>query len=195
MAVGFYFDSTRCHGCRTCQIACKDKNRLDVGVLFRNVKTYSVGSYPNAKVHHFSASCNHCEEAACVAACPAGAMYKAEDGTVLHDPELCLNCGACAAACPYGAPKQAGKVNSKGNPVFSKCDGCYAIRQAGGVPACVEACLGRALDFGDVEELKAKYGSDLVTSVPVCPDGGTKPNLLIKTKEATLSEDFKEMIV
>ncbi len=28
---GFYFDQTVCAGCHTCQIACKDKNRLDIG--------------------------------------------------------------------------------------------------------------------------------------------------------------------
>ncbi len=36
--LGFYFDATMCTGCRTCQVACKDKNRLDVGTLFREVK-------------------------------------------------------------------------------------------------------------------------------------------------------------
>ncbi|MDP4128349.1 MAG: 4Fe-4S binding protein, partial [Bacillota bacterium] len=31
MTLGFYFDMEKCIGCRTCQIACKDKNNLDVG--------------------------------------------------------------------------------------------------------------------------------------------------------------------
>ena len=34
MALGFYFDMTRCIGCRACQVACKDKNRLDVGTIY-----------------------------------------------------------------------------------------------------------------------------------------------------------------
>ena len=28
--IGFYYDQTRCAGCKTCQVACKDKNRLGV---------------------------------------------------------------------------------------------------------------------------------------------------------------------
>ena len=193
--LGFYFDATRCHGCRTCQIACKDKNRLDVGTLFRNVKSYSVGTYPNVKVFHFSASCNHCTNPACVAGCPTKAMYVAEDGTVLHDDALCIGCGNCVNTCPYGVPTLTDKVNEAGYTVAGKCDGCYAIRQAGGQPACVASCLARALDFGDLDELKAKYGADLVSAIPVCPDGGTGAHLLIKTKEAALSADAKEMVI
>ena len=32
---GFYLDSVICTGCKACQIACKDKNDLKVGELFR----------------------------------------------------------------------------------------------------------------------------------------------------------------
>ena len=56
MALGFYFDANKCIGCRTCQIACKDKNNLEVGVLFRQVRTFETGSYPDAKMYHFSRS-------------------------------------------------------------------------------------------------------------------------------------------
>ena len=34
---GFYFNQQACIGCRTCQVACKDKNDLEVGYLFRRV--------------------------------------------------------------------------------------------------------------------------------------------------------------
>ena len=33
MALGFYFDMTRCVGCRACQVACKDRNNLDIGQI------------------------------------------------------------------------------------------------------------------------------------------------------------------
>ena len=49
MAFGFYFDMTRCIGCRACQVACKDKNRLGVGTLYRGVKSYTVGTFPDGK--------------------------------------------------------------------------------------------------------------------------------------------------
>ena len=82
MALGFYFDMTRCIGCRACQVACKDKNNLGVGVVLRNAQTYEVGTFPTVKMYNLSNTCNHCENPACVAACPTKAMHKAEDGTV-----------------------------------------------------------------------------------------------------------------
>ena len=85
MAFGFYFDMTRCIGCRACQVACKDKNRLEVGTLYRNVKSYTVGTFPNVKSYSYSGSCNHCENPICLANCPTGAISKAEDGTVVQD--------------------------------------------------------------------------------------------------------------
>lgn len=188
--LGFYFDSTRCTGCRTCQIACKDKNRLDVGTLFRKVTSYSVGTYPNVKVFHFSSTCNHCENPACVANCPTGAMYKSEEGVVLHDDDICIGCETCVNSCPYQVP-----VLLPDQQIAGKCDSCYAIRKAGGNPACVDACLARALDFGDLEELTARHEGDLVSEIPVWPDGGTGPNIRIKPKEPALSSDAKVMII
>ena len=82
MALGFYFDMTRCVGCRACQVACKDRNNLDIGLLFRYAKTYETGSFPDVGMYNYSGSCNHCEHPACITVCPTGAMYKAEDGTL-----------------------------------------------------------------------------------------------------------------
>ena len=51
MALGFYFDMTRCIGCRACQVACKDKNRLDVGTIYRTADSYEVGTFPKVKMY------------------------------------------------------------------------------------------------------------------------------------------------
>ena len=189
MALGFYFDMTRCVGCRACQIACKDKNRLDVGTILRTAKTYSVGKFPAVKTYSYSASCNHCENPACVANCPVGAMYKAEDGTVLHDKELCIGCQTCVNVCPYQAPQFIAAENK-----VTKCDACAYLRAKGMNPACVDACPSRALDFGDLDELRAKYGDDLVSDLPILPDSSvTGANILIKVKECASSGESKEL--
>ena len=57
---GFYFDQKACAGCHTCQIACKDKNRLEVGELLRKVRTYETGEFPNVGIYHMAESCAHC---------------------------------------------------------------------------------------------------------------------------------------
>lgn len=188
MAIGFYFDQTRCTGCRACQVACKDKNRNEVGVIFRNAHTYSVGTFPEVSCYSYSASCNHCETPACWAACPSGAIAKLDDGTVWINQELCTGEQLCVEACPYGIPQilPDGKAG--------KCDGCYAIRQAGGQPACVAACPNRALDFGEIDELEAKYGSDLVSEIAILPAASeTNPNVRIKAKPAASESNFVEV--
>ena len=189
MSSGFYFDMTRCTGCRACQVACKDKNRLNVGLLFRYVRTYETGSFPNVGMYNYAGTCNHCENPACASACPVGAMYKAEDGTVIHDDDMCIGCRACMNVCPYGVPQY-----DEARSIVRKCDACASLRAKGQNPACVDACPGRALDFGDKDELIAKYGAELVTDLPILPDSGkTLSNTLIKAKACAFEEDYREL--
>lgn len=188
MAIGYYFDMTRCTGCRACQVACKDKNRLDVGTIYRHAATFSVGEFPKVSAYSYSATCNHCAAPACAAACPTGAIETRKDGAVVINREKCSGDGSCTKACPYGIPQilPDGKAG--------KCDSCYMIREAGGLPACVAACPNRALDFGDVEELTKKYGPDCVKEIAILPSAETtKPNTLIKAKEAASDPAFVEV--
>ena len=93
--LGFYYNMNTCVACGACQLACKDAHKLKAGEFFRRVDMMKEGPY--------SGTCNHCEDAACVNACPTGAMYKAEDGTTRHDDGKCIGCGACAATCKNGS--------------------------------------------------------------------------------------------
>ena len=128
---GYYFDQKACIGCRTCQIACKDKNDLEVGILFRKVLSFEVGAYPETGIYHYSGSCNHCENPACVEVCPNQAMYiDEEDGTVQHDDSKCIGCEYCVKACPYGHPQYIADLR-----IVHKCDGCIGLRSAGERPA------------------------------------------------------------
>lgn len=185
----FYFDGTRCTGCKTCEMACKDFKDLSVGFAYRKVYEVTAGetvrdengcisttcvSYP------FSMSCNHCDDPACVHVCPTTAMHKdPETGLVSVDVAKCIGCGYCHMACPYNAPKV---DREKGHSV--KCDGCADRVAAGEKPVCVEACPARALDFGTVEEM-SKLGR--VADVAPLPDPSyTNPNLFIKPSEDAL---------
>lgn len=187
---GFYFDASKCTGCKTCMVACKDKNNLPVGMNFRRVTEFSGGNWrqdratgawhQDAFAYYLSISCNECSDPACVKVCPTKAHFKrAEDGLVLIDPKKCIGCGACLAACPYGAPQLDREARK-----MRKCDTCLDRREKGLNPVCVDACPQRALDFGPIDELRKKYG-DCAAIAPLPDVSVTKPNLVIHpTKSA-----------
>ena len=178
----FYFNANKCTGCKTCQVACKETYKLPTENLWRRVYNYVSGSWeidettgkyvPNGVSGYFvSMACNHCANPACVENCPVGAMQKdPETGIVWVDQDLCIGCKTCVNVCPYGAPSF---LEEK--LVSSKCDMCRAEVDAGGRPVCVKACPMRALDWGDRDELVAKYGEGTieVEPLPVNTTGAT----------------------
>lgn len=76
-----------------------------------------------------------------------------------------------------------------------KCDSCKALRDGGLNPVCVDACMMRALDFGEVDDLVAKYGTDLVSELPALGTAETNPNIRIKAKEPASETSFKEVVL
>jgi anaerobic dimethyl sulfoxide reductase subunit B (iron-sulfur subunit) len=186
----FYVNLTACTGCKACQVACKDKWDLPVGVSWRRVAEYVGGNWvqqgntyrQNVFAYYVSVACNHCAKPTCMEVCPAQAITKREDGLVLIDADKCIGCRYCAWACPYGAP-QFNEALGK----MTKCNFCYDYQDAGQVPSCVAACPSRALDFGELSDLQAKYGT--LNAVEPLPDPSiTQPALVLMAhKDAQLS--------
>lgn len=185
---GFYYDNTRCTGCKTCVMACKDYYDSSIPVAYRKVfdveggtwKEEANGAYStDAFMYHISLACNHCDDPACVKMCPTTAMHKdASDGIVKVDATKCIGCGYCVMACPYDAPKV---DRDLGHAV--KCEGCWERLEAGELPVCVTSCPLRALDAGDIDELKQKYQG--VQQIHPMPDASiTEPNIVIKASQA-----------
>jgi len=159
MQLGFYVDQTRCTGCCTCVVACKDWHDVPAGpASWIRVITTEKGAYPDLFVAFLPTACYHCAEPTCIPACPVDAINKREvDGIVVVDREACQgkdNCDMCLQACPYDAPQFGAEENAK----MQKCDLCFDRLEEGKKPICVEACPTRALDAGLMEELRAKYG-------------------------------------
>lgn len=180
---GFFVDTSKCTGCKTCQISCKDEKDLDIGPKFRRIYEYNGGEWvksgnnwqQNVFNYYISLSCNHCANPACTQACPTGAMHKRqEDGLVVVNQSVCIGCRNCESACPYGAPQF--DFTKK---VMSKCDGCYARVERGLKPVCVESCPQRALDFDQLSILYEKYGEGSQIA-PLPSPHYTNPSLIIK---------------
>ncbi|MCL2529822.1 MAG: 4Fe-4S dicluster domain-containing protein [Coriobacteriia bacterium] len=185
--LGFFFDNSRCTGCKTCEMSCKDYKDLSESILFRKVYDFEGGSWTaddagglstTTFVYHVSAACNHCVSPACQAHCPADAIIKDEDNGLVHiDEEACISCGDCVEACPFDVPRM--------DPITDlavKCDGCIARIQDGKKPICVQACPLRALEMDDIEALRAEHGD--LWQIPPLPVASTGPCLSIKPSPA-----------
>lgn len=194
----FYLDGTRCTGCKTCVIACKDKYDLGPGISPRKVYECTGGETLRDDAgcfsttcfnYYISIACNHCTDPVCVQVCPTMAMRKDEGtGLVTVDAKRCIGCGYCHLSCPYNAPKV---DRSKGRSV--KCDGCKDRVAVGEKPACVLACPARALAFGPVSEMSDR--GERARIAPLPDPLATVPNLFIKASRDARPSGSKEVAI
>ncbi|MGH2914635.1 MAG: 4Fe-4S dicluster domain-containing protein [Solirubrobacteraceae bacterium] len=95
--------------------------------------------------------CKHCTEAACLDVCPTGAIFRTEFGTVVVQEDVCNGCGYCVPACPYGVLDK----RERDGRVY-KCTLCYDRLGVGQEPACAKACPTDSIQFGELDELRAR---------------------------------------
>src|SRR5690349_12450928 len=95
--------------------------------------------------------CKHCTHAGCLDVCPTGALFRTEFGTVVVQPDVCNGCGYCVSACPYGVID----IRKDDGRAF-KCTLCYDRLKEGQKPACAQACPTESIQFGELDELRAR---------------------------------------
>ncbi|WP_153447111.1 formate dehydrogenase FDH3 subunit beta [Vibrio algicola] len=166
----FLCDSKRCIECNGCVTACKNENddALEWGIQRRRVVTINDGEVGEASI---SVACMHCDDAPCMAVCPADCFHRTEDNIVLHNKDLCIGCGYCLFACPFGAPQfiQHGAFAERGK--MDKCTFCaggpeteagseeerkkYGANRIaeGKLPMCASLCSTKALMAGPAEQI------------------------------------------
>jgi len=175
-------DLRKCIGCMTCTTACKAEFGVPLGVWRTWVKVSDKGKYPTTKRVFLPRLCNHCDYPICVRNCPTQATYKHKDGFVLQRYNRCIGCRTCVVACPYNArhllPHK--RTDSKlPNSVVDKCTFCIHRVKRGLLTACVQACVGGARIFGDLNDPSSEVAKLVATErVSVLkPQLGTSPSV------------------
>ncbi len=162
-------DLAICNGCHNCQIACKDehcandwspiaKPQPDTGQFWNKVVEMERGSVPKVQVTYHHSICQHCEDAPCMKACNAGAIYRRADGIVIIDPNKCKGNQLCLEACPY---ENVIYFNDDLN-IAQKCTFCAHLIDRGWTETrCSDACPTGAFTFGDDTDpaIKAKVAA------------------------------------
>lgn len=160
-------DTSKCMGCRGCQVACKQWNDR------QGLKTENAGGYENppdlspqtwtrikftereaeGKVRwlFLQQRCLACGEASCINVCPTNAI-KRYGVAVVVDQTWCIGCGYCRAACPFDIPRL-GEGAEKST--MHKCSYCTDRISNGLPPACTKTCPAGALAYGERKDIIA----------------------------------------
>jgi formate dehydrogenase iron-sulfur subunit len=153
MSKALLYDATVCIGCKQCEQACAEKNKLryDDSVAADERQSDHKYTVVLTKGDKFMRRlCMNCQEPACASVCPVGALRKTELGPVTYDENKCMGCRYCMVACPFGVPKyEWGKVL----PKVQKCTMCADRVAAGKQTACADICPTGATKFGERDEL------------------------------------------
>jgi formate dehydrogenase iron-sulfur subunit len=174
--VGFFTDTSVCIGCKACEVACKEWNLIPEDGLSWTGESYDNTSALGASTWRHVAFieqpkplkldddtpeplrwlmesdvCKHCTHAACLDVCPTGSLFRTEFGTVVVQEDICNGCGYCVPACPFGVIDR----RERDGRVF-KCTLCYDRLKGGHEPACAKACPTQSIQFGNVDELRAR---------------------------------------
>jgi formate dehydrogenase iron-sulfur subunit len=175
--MGFFTDTSVCIGCKACEVACKEWNRVpEDGLVFtgmsydntqglgadtwrhvafieqhKPVAQQVAGTRNELRWLMSSDVCKHCTHAACLDVCPTGSLFRTEFGTVVVQEDVCNGCGYCIPACPYGVIDQ-----RKDDGRVWKCTLCYDRLTVGLEPACAKACPTDSIQFGPLDELRER---------------------------------------
>ena len=160
-------DTSKCIGCKACQVACMEWNDLrdDIGTnvgSYENPSDLTAQSWTLMRFAEYENpkgdlewlirkdGCMHCEDPGCLKACPSpGAIVQYSNGIVDFHEENCIGCGYCITACPFDVPR----ISKKDHKAY-KCTLCSDRVAVGLEPACVKACPTGAIMFGTKEDMK-----------------------------------------
>lgn len=147
MQIACLVDTTRCIGCRSCQVACKRAHDLSADKTrffpkpggFQNPGGYTSQTRTVVSFHEIPASdgvrwvfakqqCLHCTELRCAVVCPPQLFQRTASGIVAYAADQCLGCGACIDACPLAVP--AIDYWNSATPQVRKCDFCIERQES-----------------------------------------------------------------
>ncbi len=187
MSKGFFVDLSICTACRGCQVACKQWNKLPATPTenwgsHQNPKdlsysTYKLVHFQEAEVDgalkwlFFPEQCRHCVEPPCKMATDLAVedAFIVDEATgaviVTEKSKELTDYSEGSEICPYNIPRK-----DEASGLWSKCTMCIDRISNGMKPACVTTCPTGAMNFGDLEEMKAMAKARLEQLKGSCPN-------------------------
>ena len=136
-----------------------------------------------------------------------------ENAGFYFDAESCIACHTCQIACkgahnlPVGTNYRKVRSFCTGSGFTPRiynvslslegCDFCKELQKMGELPACVSSCPQRALEFGNVEELKKKHAGEPLADhcAAISNDEMANRNFVMRIKDCMMEEDYDEYLI
>ena len=162
-------DTTRCTGCRGCQVACKqwhkkEAEKTEFTGTYENPPDLSKDTLTRVKFREVEEDgvnwlfkkiqCRHCDEPGCIDGQTQEVLKKYENGMVIANPDVKINEAefeSIRESCLYNVPRYDAK-----NKRLIKCTFCWDRQLEGRKPACVTACPTGTLTFGKRKDITAE---------------------------------------
>ena len=191
---GIIVNVDHCIGCMACVVACKEENKVAPDIQWNQIRR--VENEKAGVIGYYRVACMHCEDAACLKACPVKAISQGPGGEVLVDAGKCIGCKLCLAACPYNVPKfndsgrtsywggtpplrEAPKAPHQQRPAgrAERCTLCVHRTSAGLEPKCVSVCPTKTLVFVDYDRPSEETKALLAKARPMTEAAGARPRV------------------
>jgi carbon-monoxide dehydrogenase iron sulfur subunit len=125
----------KCTACRNCEMACSFAHLAGGRPTTARIRAFADAD--GREDRNAVIVCMQCDDAGCVKACPANALWRdQETGAVYHVEARCIRCQSCVAGCPFGNMRWESTVL-----LPTKCDLCD------GDPVCVKFCPTGAIQY------------------------------------------------
>lgn len=182
----FLIDTTKCIGCRSCQVACKQWNELpaeaDVPTNRGSFENPPNLSHTQWVLVHFREherpdgslawtfvrnSCRHCLDTPCRQAAENKEAITVDEQTgavLFQEATRYENFDRIRQSCPFGIPRQDPATGR-----LYKCVMCVDRVHDGELPACVKACPSGGLSFGDRDDILADADARVAALRPEYP--------------------------
>ena len=201
-------DTTRCIGCRSCQVACKQSNQLQADKTrffaaeggYQNPPRFSPRTFTYIAYHEtvdeagepvwvfIKRQCMHCGDLYCNRVCPVELFRKTDSGVVAYEADQCIGCGQCIDACPFHVPTI--DQWDVPTPHLRKCSFCLGRQEARIDGADVD---GRALSGEALERHRESFQKPACSKA--CPTGaiqfGDREELLAEARRRIAAEPDK----
>ena len=155
MRMTIIHDSSKCTGCRTCEMICSLRHTGTCNPVRSRMRIIHNKKEAIMRVKR----CHFCTNPPCVEACPVDALKRDEiSGIITVDRDLCIGCMECVQSCLLD-----GIWMDPVKEEIISCDLC------GGKPACVEFCETEALEYARIDRTgwKREYARSMSSGEPI----------------------------